>query len=127
MQGNIFSTIALEVCERLMGAPDQAGATDLRWGRRGSFRLLLQSGSWHDYENGERGGVLDLIQRELRIDKESSIQWLRSEGLLPNDGGDRGNEPPPPKRRRALFLGGGGDQIHQAGLKSRPWGGSGAK
>ena len=82
MQGNIFSTIAPEVCERLMGAPDQAGATDLRWGRRGSFRLLLQSGSWHDYENGERGGVLDLIQRELRIDKESSIQWLRSEGLL---------------------------------------------
>ena len=41
------------------------------------------AGTWHDFENDESGGVLDLVEKERRCDRAGAIRWLESEKLIP--------------------------------------------
>ena len=54
----------------------------MRWGRKGSFRLKLDTGTWSDFEAGEGGGVLALVIREERLDKAGALAWLETQGFL---------------------------------------------
>ena len=78
-----FISIAPLVCERLLGEPSNRAAREWRWGRKGSFRLKLDTGTWSDFESGEGGGVLALVMREERLDKTGALAWLEQQGFLP--------------------------------------------
>ena len=81
LQGD-FVSIAPAVAERLLGEPASRSAHELRWGRKGSFRLKLDTGTWSDFEAGEGGGVLALVMREERLDKAGALAWLETQGFL---------------------------------------------
>ena len=89
-----FIGIAPAVCERLLGEPSSRSARELRWGRKGSFRLKLDTGTWSDFEAGEGGGVLALVMREGRLDKAGALAWLETQGFL-------ASQPKSPERGRS--------------------------
>ena len=68
-----FINIAPAVAERLLGEPSNRSAREWRWGRKGSFRLKLDTGTWSDFEAGDGGGVLALVMREERLDKSGAL------------------------------------------------------
>lgn len=82
MTDSTFVAIAPAVCERLLGDPSGRSPREWRWGRKGSFRLTLDTGTWNDFEAGEGGGVLTLVMREERLDKAGAIEWLEQQGFL---------------------------------------------
>ena len=82
MTDSTFVTIAPAVCERLLGDPSGRSSREWRWGRKGSFRLTLDTGTWNDFEAGEGGGVLTLVMREERLDKTGALAWLEQQGFL---------------------------------------------
>ncbi len=77
-----FVAIAPAVCERLLGDPSGRSPSEWRWGRKGSFRLKIDTGTWSDFEGGEGGGVLALVMREERLDKTGALAWLEQHGFL---------------------------------------------
>ena len=77
-----FVNIAPSVCERLLGEPSSRSSREWRWGRKGSFRLKLDTGTWSDFEAEEGGGVLALVMREQRLDKAGALAWLEQQGFL---------------------------------------------
>ena len=79
-----FINIAPAVCERFLGDPSARSRYEWRWGRKGSFRLKLDTGTWNDFESGEGGGVLALVMREERLDKTGALTWLEQQGFLSN-------------------------------------------
>ena len=81
-----FISIAPAVAERLLGEPSSRSAREWRWGRKGSFRLKLDTGTWSDFEAGEGGGVLTLVMREERCDKAGALTWLEQQGFLSGRG-----------------------------------------
>ena len=92
--GADWPAIAGEVAEALLGEPSSRTGRELRFGRRGSLSVRLDTGTWHDHEAGEGGGVLDLVIRERRCDTAAALVWLESGGFV---GG--------PERRCAAFSG----------------------
>jgi hypothetical protein len=69
---------ASEVAQYLLGRPSQRSLHEWRWGRRGSFALVVageRRGQWFDHERGEGGGLLALIQRERRCTFPEALQW----------------------------------------------------
>ena len=86
---NRFSNIASRVngdCEliavHLFGHPAQrlSNKREWRWGEHGRFRLHItgpKCGKWSDFASGEHGDMLDLIGRELGLDKRGAIDWAR--------------------------------------------------
>ena len=82
MTDSTFVSIAPAVCERLLGDPSGRSSREWRWGRKGSFRLTLDTGTWNDFEVGEGGGVLALVMREERLDKAGAIEWLEQQGFI---------------------------------------------
>ena len=78
-----WTVLAPEVCVRLLGDPSSRSSREWRWGRRGSFRLNLQTGTWNDFEAGDGGGVIALVMREERCDRTAAAEWLRQQGFLP--------------------------------------------
>ena len=82
-----FVSIAPAVAERLLGEPSSRSAREWRWGRKGSFRLKLDTGTWSDFEGGEGGGVLALVMREERLNKTGALAWLEQHGFLPSSSG----------------------------------------
>lgn len=58
---------------------------DLRFGKHGARWASLEKGVWHDHESDERGGVLDLIQREIGTDKAGAIEWMKAQGIIQDD------------------------------------------
>ena len=83
-----FVRIAPSVCERLLGEPSSRSSREWRWGRKGSFRLKLDTGTWSDFEAEEGGGVLALVMREQRLDKAGALAWLEQQGFLRRRGGN---------------------------------------
>lgn len=76
-----------EVARLLLGDPNPrlSSGNELRYGNRGSLIVNTsgpRAGTWHDFESGEGGGVLDLIERELNCDRSHALQWLADEGLV---------------------------------------------
>ena len=74
-----------DVAHKLLGKPSRRTAREWRYGSKGSLDIYLESGTWKDYESGEGGGVLDLIQRKLQTDRTGTLDWLTHEGLLPGE------------------------------------------
>ena len=85
--GTDWPAIAPDVVRTLLGPPnpDASSRKELRWGKRGSFALTLDSGRWRDYESGHSGGVLDLVERETGADRAGALEWLKSRGFLEID------------------------------------------
>jgi hypothetical protein len=79
-----FAPLIGDVAVKLLGKPDHQGAKGetLRWRRRGSFKVDVQDGVWHDHEAKEGGGVLDLVMREQRCDKAGALEWLERHGFI---------------------------------------------
>ena len=82
-----WPAIAPDVVRTFLGPPnpDASSRKELRWGKRGSFALTLDSGRWRDYESGRSGGVLDLVERETGADRAGALEWLKSRGFLEID------------------------------------------
>ena len=95
-----FVSIAPSVCERLLGEPSSRSSREWRWGRKGSFRLKLDTGTWSDFEAEEGGGVLALVMREQRLDKAGALAWLEQQGFLRKRDGNTGT----PGRRNSTEL-----------------------
>ena len=62
MQSVDWQRIAPEVAKQLLGEPTSTSSNELRWGRKGSFVLNLEAGTWFDFENDTGGGLIDLIK-----------------------------------------------------------------
>jgi len=72
---------AAEVAEALLGPPSARGRHELRWGRKGSLSLAVagpRAGLWHDYECGEGGDLIALIQRERGGNFSEALAWARA-------------------------------------------------
>jgi len=110
MADSTFVAIAPAVCERLLGDPSGRSSREWRWGRKGSFRLTLDTGTWNDFEAGEGGGVLTLVMREERLDKAGALAWLEQQGFLRQQ--DRTSSYPAPSTQSR--------SIQSAGAPGRP-------
>ncbi|MDP3675254.1 MAG: AAA family ATPase [Novosphingobium sp.] len=79
-----FAPLIRDVAVKLLGEPNKelSNGSTLRWGSRGSFKVDIPEGLWHDHEAKEGGGTIDLIMRERRCDKSGAREWLEGEGLI---------------------------------------------
>jgi RecA-family ATPase len=73
-----------DVAVTLLGEPNKHLSNDdtLRWGSRGSFKVDVPEGVWHDKEANQGGGVLDLLMRENHCDRRGALAWLVEKGLI---------------------------------------------
>lgn len=82
-----FAPLMVQVVRSLLGKPNQHLSTmqKLRFGNQGSLSVDLERGVWHDFEVGEGGGVLDLVERETRLTGRDAFEWLgRAVGAKPD-------------------------------------------
>ncbi len=79
-----FPAVIEQVARSLWGEPNAhlSSKKELRFGSRGSRSVDLQKGTWHDHENGEGGGCLALIKREIGRDGAEAVAWLHEHGLV---------------------------------------------
>lgn len=79
-----FAPLIRDVATTLLGEPDKvlSNGDTLRWGGRGSFKVDIPDGVWHDKEANVGGGVLDLVMRERQCDKAGALEWMEAEGLI---------------------------------------------
>ena len=82
-----WASLLPEVARRLLGEPPRTARDGDAWryGTHGSLSVHVGgdwAGRWHDFETGESGGTLDLVQRELQCDKAAALQWLEDKGLI---------------------------------------------
>ena len=81
-----------DVARALLGEPNArlSTARELRYGTHGSLAVHVggeYSGTWHDFEAGEGGGVLALVAREAGArDSREAMAWLREGGFLDGAG-----------------------------------------
>lgn len=81
-----WDEIASAVAEFLLGEPIARTRREWRWGRKGSFSLNVEHGTWYDHEAGEGGGVLALVVRERGGSKADAVKWLRERSYLHRNG-----------------------------------------
>ena len=95
------------MARRLLGDPPRTerNGDTWRYGTKGSLAVHVggnQAGTWHDFEAGESGGTLDLVQRVLQCNKAAALRWLDAEGLLERPaaprGGKRAQAPAAPRK-----------------------------
>ena len=68
---------------KLLGEPQKRTAKEWRYGNKGSLKINLESWTWYDSQTKESGKCLvDLILRELKINRTDAVNWLHREGLL---------------------------------------------
>ena len=92
------------VARELLGEPSEThrGKRELRWGTRGSLSVNLDTGTWHDHETGQGGGVLALVQDRASLDKADAIAWLKTRGHLPQENGADHARTAKPKPRKIV-------------------------
>ncbi len=96
-----FARHMRQVATILLGEPnpDCSKPDELRFGKRGSLSVDLESGVWHDHEANQGGGVLALIERETGNAGRAAIAWMEDNGIVAaND-----NAPAPRKRIAATY------------------------
>ena len=79
-----FTALARPVALALLGKPNLRLSTgaELRYGRKGSLAVRLDTGQWFDHESGGGGGVLDLvIYAGEASDRAGAVRWLEAEGI----------------------------------------------
>jgi len=104
-----FASLTPEIAGLLLGEPNRrlSSKAELRYGTKGSLSVDLENGRYYDHEAQTGGGVLDLIQRELKCDVAGAMSWLEEVGLKgkePIPIGSRGaNAPCRPRSASALY------------------------
>ncbi len=95
------------VALHLLGKPTsiENGEKTWRYGRKGSLAVHVGGseglvGSWTDFESGDQGGVLDLIERERNCERRAALDWLRDQGLMIPSEDQRGRIGAPRSSRR---------------------------
>lgn len=84
-----FADLMKDVALTLCGKPNErlSKATELRFGTNGSLSVKIdgpEKGTFYDHEEGNGGGVLDLIVKKRGGDKRTAREWLdRTFGLDP--------------------------------------------
>src|SRR4051812_4181633 len=88
------------VAAALLGEPNRhlSNGKELRYGAHGSLSVNLEAGTWFDHENKVGGGVLDLVERQLRSVRPGALAWLRERGFVD----DTPAEERPKKRARRV-------------------------
>ena len=112
-----FAALVEPVALALLGEPNprMSTARELRYGRKGSLAVRLDSGQWFDHESGAGGGVLDLVARERGGDRVAAAGWLDAEGFTdPERARERVSAPCP-----GVTACGGGEGRTTA--HGRPW------
>ena len=105
-----------EVASRLLGDPTSTENSGQTWRYRTKGSLAVHVGgnrglvgTWFDWESGDQGGVLELIERELSCDRAAALDWLEGEELIPAD--RRRPTGAPPDRTRTSQEPGRGPQV----------------
>jgi hypothetical protein len=65
----------------LLGEPTSRTGAEWRWGRNGSFSMVMRGrkrGLWHDHEAGAGGDLLALIQRDRGGDFPAALDYARA-------------------------------------------------
>jgi hypothetical protein len=67
------------VARHLLGEPNKALSSKIEWryGNKGSFKINLKEGFWHDFSTGDKGGVISLIVRERKSEPRDVSRWLK--------------------------------------------------
>ena len=99
--------IAGTAARALLGEPNarMSTARELRYGTRGSLAVHVagdRAGTWHDFEAGEGGGVLDLVRHVRQCDKAAALAWLADGGCIPERGPGRPSLTRPESRCEAI-------------------------
>lgn len=70
---------------RLLGEPNRALSRGVRWryGTRGSLSIDVGRGLWCDFETGEGGGLLKLVQRVRGGSLAEAARWLKAGDCAP--------------------------------------------
>ena len=81
-----WPAIAGDVARALLGEPNARMSTahEARYGTRGSLAVHVggdRAGTWYDFEAGEGGGVLALVERE-RGSRAAALAWLEAEEFI---------------------------------------------
>ena len=103
MDNNHWITIAPAVAVELWGKPKIDNKKEMRWGNKGSKVLYKATGRWCDFETGEKGGVIELVQRELSCDRDVARVWLRDKKYIARErrqGRNIYRVPPPAKPKQ---------------------------
>ena len=79
-----FASIMKPVVLGLLGEPleKRHRGTEWRYRDRGSLKVDIAKGIWHDFEANIGGGVIEFIVRHLGCDHDGAVAWLQREGLL---------------------------------------------
>ena len=112
-----FASLAGPVARALLGDPNprMSTARELRYRRKGSLAVRLDTGQWFDHESGAGGGVLDLVARVRGGDRAAAARWLDAEGFTdPVRARESGSERHPARRCDGAGEG-------QTAAHGRPW------
>ena len=79
-----FAPIMGPLAKHLLGEPNRAfsSANEWRYGTKGSLSIDVSAGRWFDHEANEGGGVLDLLERELKLKGPARLEWLKQHDFL---------------------------------------------
>ena len=80
-----WTAIARDVAEHIYGSPNPrlSNSKELRFGRKGSKALRLDTGIFVDFEDDKKGrGVLALVEHTQGLDRAGALDWLQSKGFL---------------------------------------------
>ncbi|NRA89607.1 MAG: AAA family ATPase [Simkaniaceae bacterium] len=105
-----------ELAKDILGAQNLnsslSNSSQLRFGRKGSLKVNLTGsyvGTWKNWERNEKGGILDLVQKEKGLDFKGSLSYVRDycRGSVPNDidaflKGEKGREVSPAERQAEI-------------------------
>jgi conjugative transfer relaxase protein TraI len=88
----LLSNSAESFVERLLGRPNEklSSASQWRYGNKGSFVISMsgdKKGLWHNFETGESGNLLTLIQKEIGLSFRETLKYVSSmfsDGLYMN-------------------------------------------
>ena len=75
-----INNFAYEIATQLLGKPDFKTGDGLRFSN-GSLHVSTRGphkGKWRDFKNDDRGDMLDLIQRQCRLEFKSACAWARN-------------------------------------------------
>ena len=80
-----FAKLMPDVARALLGEPNAKLTKGDKWRYRnkGSLSVDVKEGQWNDFEAGQGGGVLELVEVERQTDRAGAIQWLKDNGHLP--------------------------------------------
>ena len=81
----LMEDIVVELLGEPNGRPEDRKRADLRFGKQGSMSVNLDKGTWYSHEDGEGGGVIDLIMRQEGLNEaRDAYEWAEKKGYWTN-------------------------------------------